>query len=183
MSGAVESHASRCLIPSMVADPGGMPNLQSTHARREANRGEPQGAARLPLPRALRGGHRADRKRGQVAARGPGQPPAGVRGRARGRSMARRRAHRPLRAGGNPEPRAGARPEAAAAPAGARLALRQGAGEGPDARSRCGSTSRTAARSSSSRSPAARSSATSGASSPSATPTGRSSGRSKEGAD
>ena len=66
---------------------------------------------------------------------------------------------------------------------GAGLALRQGAREGPDARSRRASTSRTAARSWSSRSRGARSSATSGASSRSATPTARSSARSKRGAE
>ena len=58
--------------------------------RREADRRQPPRAARLPAARPVRGGHRADRHRGEGAARRHARRCAGLRGRARRRGLARR---------------------------------------------------------------------------------------------
>src|SRR5581483_7837235 len=106
--------------------------LSSTSDGREAHRREPPGAARLPAPRAVRGGDRADRNRGQVAARGAHDDGAGVGGDPRRRGVAAGARDRDVRAGQPCEPRADARAEAAPAPPADRLAVRDGAREGPD---------------------------------------------------
>src|SRR6476619_3047467 len=100
----------------------------------EIDRREPARAPRLPAARPLRGGHRADGYRGEVAPRGPYDDGAGLCRRARRRGVAARPRDLDLRPGGPREPRAGAAPEAAPAPARDRLAVRPGAREGPDAR-------------------------------------------------
>ena len=136
----------------------GMP----TRDRDQARRREPQGAPRLLHRRHLRGGHRARRHRGQVAARGPHQPARqlrrGARQRARAGALPRRRPHQPLRPGQHLEPRPAAGAQAAHAPPRDRASRRQGPGEGlhdradqgvPQGRARQGrDRSRRAARSS-----------------------------------
>ena len=88
------------------------PTLNATLVRRdvrEDDRREPPGAARLPAPRAGRGGPRADRDRGQVAAGRADDDGAGVRRHPRGRGVAERARDLGLRAGEPREPRADAR--------------------------------------------------------------------------
>src|SRR5690242_3123798 len=100
----------------------------------EAHRREPQGAARLPHPRADRGGHRAHRDGGEVAARRRRQHPRGLRPAARRRGVPGRREHRAVPAGQPPEPRPDARAQAPAAPARDRTARAPGGGAGDDDR-------------------------------------------------
>ena len=81
--------------------------LDSVRGRRRTHdREQPQGAARVPHPRAPRDRHRAHGHRGQVAARRQGRAARGLRAGARGRAVARRRDDRALRAGQPRQPRA-----------------------------------------------------------------------------
>ncbi len=74
--------------------------------RRTHDREQPQGAARVPHPRAPRDRHRAHGHGGQVAARRQGRAARGLCAGARGRAVARRRDDRALRAGQSRQPRA-----------------------------------------------------------------------------
>ena len=158
------------------------PALQSAGGqghRNQADRREPPLAARLRVPRARRGGHRADRHRGEGASRGARPARAGVRRHPRRRDVAHRRLDLGVRAGQHLEPRHRPRPEATAEAQGDRqLTTRRCARRGSRSCQRS-STSRTARSSSRWRSAAARTRATSGARSPTATPSGRWTGRSR----
>ena len=83
----------------------------------QAGRAEPQGEARLPHPRHLRGRHRAQRNRGEVAARGPGQPGRRLRHGGRRRSLAARGAHPGVQPRHLDQPHRAPQPQAAAATA------------------------------------------------------------------
>src|SRR5579872_229508 len=103
-------------------------------AGREAHRGQPPRAPRLPPRRPGRGRGRADRDRGEVASRGEDVPPASVRRGEPERGVARRRAHSGVPPGQPREPRSRAAAQAPAPPARDRPAVRPGAREGRDDR-------------------------------------------------
>ena len=136
----------------------------------QAGRAEPQGSARLPHPRHLRGWDRAQRYRGEVAAGGAGQPGGRVRHRGRRGGVAARGPHPRVQPRHLDQPHRPAHPQAAAATA--RRSTRSSASWTTRARPWCRwpSTSPTGTPRSRSPWPPASGSTTSGRPSPPASP-------------
>ncbi|CAA9289616.1 MAG: tmRNA-binding protein SmpB, partial [uncultured Friedmanniella sp.] len=83
----------------------------------QARRAEPQGAPRLQHPGHLRGRDRPGRDRGQVPARGTGEPCRRLRHRGRRRGVAAQRPHPRVQPRHLDQPHGPADPQAAAQPA------------------------------------------------------------------
>ena len=109
------------------------PDSSPPDERKTERRPQSQGDPRLPHPRDLGVRHRADRHRGQVAPERQGVDQGGLRPAPERRGLPRRDEHHALRAGQPLQPRSGAHPEAAPAPAGDREADRRGGAEGAHA--------------------------------------------------